>query len=166
MHKLRITLPYVAVVLGAVTILAGIYAITQGASAKSDVREKLAAQNITHTDDAPEIVPGAEPGALVDDPETAEAMAQIIDAHALESTGGLTCAEMGRFATDDGDPAGTDGEGGAATGTNGQPLPNPAAPRPSKRPPCRRASTARSWASRSPTSCRASACSPSQSGSS
>ena len=126
MNKLRIALPYVAIVLGVVTILAGVFAILQGADAKSDVRDKLAAQSITLTDDAGEIVPGAEPGALVDDPEAAEAMAEIINAHALESTNGLTYAEMGRFATEDGDPAGTNDEEEAATGPNGQPLPNPA----------------------------------------
>lgn len=126
MHRLRITLPYVAIALGVVTILAGVFAILQGANAKSDVRDKLGAQNITLTDDAAEIVPGAEPGALVDDPETAEAMAEIINAHALESTNGLTYAEMGRFATEDGDPAGTNDADEAATGPNGQPMPNPA----------------------------------------
>lgn len=124
MHRLRIALPYVAIALGVVTILGGIYAFFQGASAKGDVTDKLAAQNITLTDDAAEIVPGAEPGAVVDDPDTAEAMAEIISAHALEATGGLTYAEMGRFATEDGDPAGTSDEEEAATGPNGQPLPN------------------------------------------
>ena len=125
MHKLRIALPYVAIVLGVITILAGIYAILQGSSAKDDVTDKLAAQSITLTDDAGEIVPDAEPGALVDDPETAEAMAEIINAHALEATGGLTYAEMGRFATEDGDPAGTDNPDEAVQGPNG-PVPNPA----------------------------------------
>lgn len=126
MNRLRIALPYVAIALGAVTILAGVFAILQGANAKSDVRDKLRVQNIRLTDDAGEIVPGAEPGALVDDPETAEAMAEIINAHALEATDGLTYAEMGRFATEDGDPAGTNDEEQAASGPNGQPLPNPA----------------------------------------
>lgn len=126
MNKIRIALPYVAIVLGVVTIVAGIFALMQGANAKDEVRDKLAAQNITLTDDAAEIAPGAEPGAVVDDPETAEAMAEIINAHALESTGGLTYAELGRFATEDGDPAGTSDEEEAAKGPNGQPLPNPA----------------------------------------
>jgi hypothetical protein len=116
----------VAIALGVVTIFAGIYAFMQGADAKDDVRTKLAAQNITLTDDAADIVEGAEPGALVDDPATAEAMAEIINAHALESSGGLTYAEMGRFATEDGDPAGTSDPEEAATGPNGDPLPNPA----------------------------------------
>lgn len=126
MNRLRIVLPYVAIALGVITIFAGIYALLQGANAKSDVRDKLADQNITLTDDAAEIVEGAEPGALVDDPTTAEAMAEIINAHALEATGGLTYSEMGRFATENGEPAGTNDPEQAATGPNGQPLPNPA----------------------------------------
>jgi len=67
-HRLRIALPYVAVMLGVITICAGIFAITQGASAKSDVESKLQEQNITLPDDAAEIVEGAEPGAVVDTP--------------------------------------------------------------------------------------------------
>ena len=86
MHKLRIALPYVAIALGVVTIVAGIYAILQGASAKDDVTDKLAAQSINLTDDAAEIVPGAKPGAVVDDPETAETMAEIINASHRKST--------------------------------------------------------------------------------
>lgn len=126
MNKLRIALPYVAILLGVITIAAGIFAIVQGRTAKDEVRDKLGAQNITLTDDAAAIVPGAEPGARVDDPESAEAMAEIINAHALETTGGLTYSEMGRFATEDGDPAGTSDPAQAATGPNGDPLPNPA----------------------------------------
>jgi hypothetical protein len=126
MQKLRIALPYVAIVLGVITIAAGIFAINQGLSAKNDVESKLQDQNITLTDDAPDIVEGAEAGAVVDTPEEAEQMAQVINAHALEASGGLTYAEMGRFATEDGDPAGTNDPEQAATGPNDQPLPNPA----------------------------------------
>jgi hypothetical protein len=125
-HKLRIALPYVAILLGVITIGAGIFAITQGASAKSDVESKLQDQNITLPDDAAEIVEGAEPGAVVDSPDEAEQMANVINSHALEASGGLTYAEMGRFATEDGDPAGTNDPEEAAVGPNGQPLPNPA----------------------------------------
>ena len=63
MNKLRIALPYVAILLGVITIAAGIFAIVQGRTAKDEVRDKLGAQNITLTDDAAAIVPGAEPGA-------------------------------------------------------------------------------------------------------
>jgi hypothetical protein len=125
MQRLRIALPYVAIVLGVITIVAGIYAITQGFSAKDDVEGKLQDQNITLPDDAPEIVEGAEAGAVVDTPDEAEQMAQVINAHALEASDGLTYAEMGRYATEDGDPAGTNDPEEAAVGPNDQPLPNP-----------------------------------------
>jgi hypothetical protein len=65
------------------------------------------------------------PNATVNDEATAESMAEIIDQHAGESTGGLTYAEMGRFATADGDPAGTNDESEALTDENGNPVPNP-----------------------------------------
>ena len=46
--------------------------------------------------------------------------------HALESTGGLTYAEMGRFqsAANPDDPAGTSDEAAAAKDDNGQPISN------------------------------------------
>jgi hypothetical protein len=165
-HKLRIALPYVAIVLGVITIGAGIFAITEGASAKSDVESKLDDQSITLPEDAGEIVPGAEPGAVVDTPDEAEQMANVINAHALEATGGLTYAEMGRFATEDEDPAGTDDPEEAATARTASRSRTRHATPPSRPPPCRRACTAPSWGSGSPTSSRASGCSPSPSGSS
>jgi hypothetical protein len=125
-NKIRIALPYVAIVLGVITIVAGIYAISEGSSAKNDVQDKLGEQNITLTEDAGEIVPGAQPGAVVDTPTEADQMAQVINAHALEAGGGLTYSEMGRFATEDGDPAGTNDPEQAVQGPNGSPVPNPA----------------------------------------
>lgn len=115
-----------SIVLGVIVIIGGIYAIVRGFDARETVKDKLEEQSITLPEDAPDIVPGAEAGALVDSPGEAEAMAQVINAHALESTGGLTYAEMGRFATEDGDPAGTDDPEEAAEGPNGQPAPNQA----------------------------------------
>jgi hypothetical protein len=52
-------------------------------------------------------------------------MANIIEEHALGSTGGLTYAEMGRFMTPDGDPAGTNDEEAAVIGADGRPVSNP-----------------------------------------
>lgn len=63
--------------------------------------------------------------ARVDDIATARSMADIIEHHAHESTGGLTYSEMGRFMTPDGDPAGTNVESEAVVGDNGQPVANP-----------------------------------------
>ena len=78
------------------------------------------AQNITTPDDA------SMPGVLVEDVASARSMADIIDHHALEGSGGLTYSEMGRFATPDGDPAGTSDEALAATDANGRPVANQA----------------------------------------
>src|SRR5690606_18723157 len=75
-------------------------------------------QNITTPGDA------SIPNARVDSVGTARSMAEIIDHHALDSTGGLTYSEMGRFAVDSGDPAGTDDPEQAAVDANGKPAPN------------------------------------------
>jgi hypothetical protein len=111
--------PIALMVLGLVFIGAGIYTVARGFDAKDQVRDELVAQSITTPEDA------SIPNALVDDPATAESMADIIDTHARESTGGLTYAEMGRFMAANGDPAGTSVEEEAVLGDDGQPVPNP-----------------------------------------
>jgi hypothetical protein len=52
-------------------------------------------------------------------------MADIIDVHALDSTGGLTYSELGRFAAANGDIAGTSNEDEAVIDADGNPVPNP-----------------------------------------
>jgi uncharacterized iron-regulated membrane protein len=70
-----------------------------------DVRDRLAEQKITATDDAAEITNGAlKPGQTIDTGAEAKAFADIMEFHALESTEGKRYAEMGRFLT----PEGTD----------------------------------------------------------
>jgi hypothetical protein len=56
----------------------------------------------------------------------ARCFAQYMQIHALESTGGLTYAQMGRFqaADDPGDPKGTSDEEAAAKDESGEPIPN------------------------------------------
>ena len=56
----------------------------------------------------------------------ARCFAQYMRIHALESTGGLTYAQMGRFqsADDPGDPAGTSDEEAAAKDEEGNPISN------------------------------------------
>ncbi len=110
--------PILLIALGVAFTAGGGYAAMRGFDARDQVREELVAQNITTPDDA------SIPGALVDDVATARSMADIIDHHALESSGGLTYSEMGRFATPDGDPAGTDDEAAALIGDNGRPVAN------------------------------------------
>jgi hypothetical protein len=50
--------------------------------------------------------------------------AQYMRIHTLESTGGLTYAQMGRFATADGKPIGTNDEAKALKDAQGQPVAN------------------------------------------
>ena len=111
--------PLALIVLGLVFMVASAYTIGRGYDAKNLVRDELVAQNIVTPDDA------SIPGVRVDSVKTAQSMANIIEKHALESTGGLTYAEMGRFATPDGDPAGTSDETKALVGADGRPVQNP-----------------------------------------
>lgn len=111
--------PITLMLLGVVFVAAGIYTVNRGFDARDQVREELADQSITTPEDA------SIPNARVRDRDTAESMADIIDVHALESTGGLTYAELGRFAAANGDPAGTDSPDEALMGENGEPVANP-----------------------------------------
>jgi hypothetical protein len=111
--------PIVLMVFGLVFIGAGFYTIIRGFDAKDQVRDELIAQNITTTEDA------SIPNVRVDDAATARSMADIIDTHALESTGGLTYSELGRFMAANGDPAGTSNEDEALLGADGKPVANP-----------------------------------------
>ena len=104
--------------LGIVFVIAGGYTVYRGFDAKTLVKDELVAQNIVTPEDA------SIPNAVVDDPATAKSMAEIIDTHASESTGGLTYAQMGRFATPDGDPAGTSDEKAALKDASGKPVAN------------------------------------------
>src|SRR6476469_2894460 len=56
----------------------------------------------------------------------ARCFAQYMRIHALEASGGLTYAEMGRFATKDGNAKGTNDAEQAAKDDNGQPVSNSA----------------------------------------
>jgi hypothetical protein len=62
----------------------------------------------------------------IDTGSEAKCFASYMRIHALESTGGLTYAEMGRFqsAANPDDPAGTSDEAAAAKDENGQPISN------------------------------------------
>lgn len=112
-------LPILLMLLGPVLVAAGIYTVSRGLDAKDQVRDELLALNITTPGDA------AIPDTQVRDARTATAMAEIIDVHARESTGGLSFAEMGRFEAENGDPAGTSIEDDAVVGPNGEPVRNP-----------------------------------------
>ncbi|HEX5613910.1 MAG TPA: aromatic ring-opening dioxygenase LigA [Acidimicrobiia bacterium] len=82
--------PILLVVLGVVFIGASAYTVTRGFDAKDQVRDELIAQDITTPEDA------SIPNARVDDPATAKSMADIINKHSLEATGGKTYAQLDR----------------------------------------------------------------------
>jgi hypothetical protein len=77
-------------ILGIVFLAAGVYMILQGQDAKDEVRDAIVRENITTSEDA------SIPNAKVDDADTAEAQADVIEAHVLEITGGKTYAELDR----------------------------------------------------------------------
>jgi hypothetical protein len=88
-----------------VLIAFGIGSIAIGATGINEVRDKLAQENIVGTDDS------TIPGQKVDTGSEAKAFADVMRKHALESTGGLTYAEMGRFVS----ASNPDGPKGRAT---------------------------------------------------
>ncbi len=105
-----------------ILILFGLGTIIVGALGLSEVRDTIARENITATDDAPELGVDLEPGEPIDTGAEAKEFARIIRAHVLESTGGRTYAEMGRYLTETGEE--TNDEAEAATDEQGNPVPN------------------------------------------
>ena len=103
-----------------VLIATGLGSIGIGIAGVNEVRDKLAQENIVGTEDS------SIPGQKVDTGSEAKAFADVMRGHALESTGGLTYAEMGRFqsAANPDDPAGTSDEEAALKDESGQPVSN------------------------------------------
>jgi hypothetical protein len=100
---MRKYLEYGGVVAGAVLIVFGIAAIAMGFNGRNEVRDRLADQKITATDDASELTGGKlQPGEAVNTGAKAKQFALIMEHHALDSTGGKRYAEMGRFLTPEG----------------------------------------------------------------
>ena len=112
--------PKLVVVIGVVLVIAGLVTVGSGIYIRSFIGEQLANQNITTPDDA------SIPNAQVDSIATALSMANIIQEHAKGFAGGLTYAEMGRFAVESGDPAGTSTPEEAVRDVNGNPVANAA----------------------------------------
>jgi hypothetical protein len=71
--------------------IAGAVLLVGGAGTWYTVSDQLAAENITVTQDAP-----CQQGQAVNGPIEAYCMAEIINTHALEATGGKTYAELDR----------------------------------------------------------------------
>lgn len=112
------TFPKLVIFIGILFALAGLLTIGTGIYARSFIGAQLAEQNIVTPDDA------SIPNAPVDSIATALSMADIIDEHADARSNGLSYAEMGRFAVESGDPAGTSNPEMALLDANGSPVPN------------------------------------------
>ena len=116
-------------VAGGVLILFGAAAIFLGASGYNTTRDAIKDEGITFgTADDPAVAKYAPDwaGEQVTTGDQARAFAQIMREHVLESTDGLTYAQMGRFqsAAKPDDPAGTSDESAAAKDDSGQPIAN------------------------------------------
>jgi hypothetical protein len=128
---------------GAVLILFGVVAIVLGVNAYRTVHNELDKEYIVGGSDMSpdEIRAGAEEAGLpenielpscnvvdeeIDTGSEARCFGQYMRIHALESTGGLTYAQMGRFqsAANPDDPEGTSDEAAAAKDESGQPVSN------------------------------------------
>lgn len=117
MNSLKL-FPRLVVIIGIIFVVAGVVAAGSGVYIQSFVTNQLANQNITTPGDA------SIPNAPVNDIPTALSMADIIQHHAASSSGGLTYAEMGRFAAADGNPAGTSNADEALLDEAGNPVAN------------------------------------------
>jgi hypothetical protein len=127
---------------GAVLIVFGIAAIVLAFNGQSTVNSSLKAEKITGT---PDMTPAAikqevagqawskdykfptcsVAGKAVDSGTAARCFAQYMRIHTLEATGGLTYAQMGRYATASGAAVGTN-DPTKAVQKNGQPVSNSA----------------------------------------
>ena len=114
---------YGGIAASVVLVAFGIGAIVIGATGLNEVRDELAAQKITATDDAAELTNGAlQPGQTIDTGAEARSFADIMEHHTLESTEGERYAEMGRFLTPSGED--TNDEALAAKTDDGRPVEN------------------------------------------
>jgi hypothetical protein len=137
-------LQYGGLAAGVVLILFGIGALALGIDARQTVGDELSREKIVGSPDMTpsEIEQSVQEAGLSDveipDCDVAEeeittgsearCFAQYMRIHALESSDGLTYAEMGRFvsASDPNDPAGTSDEAAAAKDEEGEPISNAA----------------------------------------
>jgi hypothetical protein len=114
---------YGGIAASVVLVAFGIGAIVIGATGLNEVRDELAAQKITATDDAAELTDGAlQPGQTIDTGAEARSFADIMEHHTLASTEGKRYAEMGRFLTPSGGD--TNDEALAAKTDDGRPVEN------------------------------------------
>src|SRR4028119_252107 len=119
MNALRL-FPKLVIVVGIAFALAGVVAAGAGIYIRTFVGQQLAAQQITTPEDA------SIPNAPVIGIATALSMADIIQHHAADSSGGLSYAQMGRCAIASGAPAGTNTAAEAVQDAAGKPVANQA----------------------------------------
>lgn len=119
MNRLQL-FPKVVIVIGIAFVIAGVVAAGAGIYVQSFVVQQLSSQNITTPADA------SMPNVPVNSMATALSMAEVIQKHAAASGGGLTYAQMGRFAVESGDPAGTNNAEEALLDAAGNPVANQA----------------------------------------
>jgi hypothetical protein len=112
--------PKMVIAVGIAFALAGLVVAGAGIYIRMFVGQQLAAQQITTPEDA------SIPNAPVTGIATALSMADIIQHHAADSSNGLSYAQMGRFAVESNDPAGTNNADEAKKDANGKPLANQA----------------------------------------
>ena len=119
------------IVAGLVLVLFGAAAIYMGVDGRATVHDSIKQEQITFgAADDPAVAKFASQWAdeQVTTGTQARAFAQVIREHALESSGGLAYAQMGRFisADDPKNPAGTSDEAAALKDETGAPLSNTA----------------------------------------
>jgi hypothetical protein len=140
--SMRRLLEYGGVIAGIILVGFGVGALVMSIDARSTTRDELQREQIVGSPDmSPEgIQAGIEEAGLTDvdvpscdvaeEPiETggdARCFSQYLRIHALESSGGLTYAQMGRFVAEDdpASPAGTNDEAAAQLDEEGNPVPN------------------------------------------
>jgi hypothetical protein len=115
---MRKIFPVLLVLIGLGFLVGGSYTAVRGIDARQAVRAELARQDITTTPDA------RVPNVKVTDASTAQVMADVIQKHVDEITGGRSYAELGRYLTADG-KGDTNDETVAMTDKDGNPVANP-----------------------------------------
>jgi putative Mn2+ efflux pump MntP len=135
---------YGGLLAGIVLIAFGVGALLLSFDARSTVKDELTREHIVGSEDmSPSAIQaGIDEAGLtgvtapdcdvankpIENGDDARCFSQYMRIHALESSGGLTYAEMGRFvaADDPENPAGTSDEAAALTDEEGNPVPNSA----------------------------------------
>ena len=130
-RKMRRLFQIGGVIAGVVLIGFGVVAIYMGIDGRNTVRNSIQQEQIVFgAADDPAVAKYASKWAEepVETGTQARAFAQVIREHALEGSGGLTYAQMGRFvsADDPDDPAGTSDEAAALKDEEGNPVSNSA----------------------------------------